>query len=208
MKPNPEDMKNDLSSIRREYSQRSLSKQVVSASPIEQMRLWLDEAIRSETWEPTAFTLSTADSEGKPSGRIVLLKDLTHQGLVFYTNYNSRKGRHIEANPSAAAVFYWPELERQVRVEGHVEKEEPWRSEEYFQSRPENSRLGAWASDQSTAIPSREYLEKRMKEVIDQFKDQTISRPPNWGGYILKPRLFEFWQGRENRLHEDRKSVV
>mgnify|MGYP001059989246 CR=1 FL=1 len=199
---NTDTVKNNLASIRREYSQKSLSKKVVSADPTEQMRLWLDEAIRSETWEPTAMTLSTADSEGKPSARIVLLKDLSNRGLVFYTNFNSKKGRQIQANPYGAVVFYWPELERQVRVEGHIEKEDEYKADEYFLSRPESSRLGAWASDQSSAIPNREYLEKRMEEMADQFKDKTISRPPHWGGYILKPRLFEFWQGRENRLHD------
>jgi len=162
----------------------------------------MDEAIRSETNEPNAMTLATADSEGRPSSRIVLLKDLNDQGLVFYTNYNSRKGMQIEANPLGSMVFFWPELERQVRAEGILEKTDQENSDEYFQSRPELSRLAAWASDQSSAIPNRSYLEERMKSISEQFKDQFIPRPPQWGGYILKPRRFEFWQGRRNRLHD------
>jgi pyridoxamine 5'-phosphate oxidase len=195
-------MQNDLSRIRNEYSQRSLSKQVVSKDPLEQMRLWLDEAIRSQVNEPTAMNLATADSEGIPSSRMVLLKDLTDRGLVFYTNYNSRKGHQIEANAYVSLVFFWPELERQVRVEGTVEKTDEEKADEYFQSRPELSRLAAWASDQSSAVPNRSYLENRMKALTEEFEGQHIPRPPHWGGYTVIPRRFEFWQGRRNRLHD------
>jgi len=195
-------MTQDLSRIRREYAQKTLSKTVVSADPSEQLKSWIDEAIHCKAGDSTAMSLATADSEGKPSARIVLLKEITEEGLIFYTNYHSTKGKQMDANPWAAVVFYWHELERQVRVEGSVEMTSEEKSDEYFQSRPESSKLGAWASDQSSAVPNRSYLENRLQELTEEFSDHPIPRPPHWGGYTIKPWRFEFWQGRENRLHD------
>jgi len=195
-------MNYDLSHIRREYAQRSLSKKDVYTDPVKQLELWLDEAVHAEAMEPTAMTLSTANKEGRVTSRTVLLKDLNTEGLVFYTNYNSLKGQQLRENPRASALFYWAELERQVRVEGITEKSSTEESDRYFESRPESSRIGAWASDQSAEIPSREYLEQRQSELEEQLRNKKIKRPPHWGGYILQPSRFEFWQGRNSRLHD------
>jgi len=208
-------MKYDLSNIRREYAQRSLSKNEVNKNPIGQLERWLDEAVHAEVYEPTAMTLSTASQNRKVTSRTVLLKDLKNEGLAFYSNYNSLKGKQLKENPWAAALFYWAELERQVRVEGVTEKLSPEESDKYFESRPEMSKIGAWASDQSAEIPNRHYLEQRQKELEKQFRNKKVERPPYWGGYLIRPTRFEFWQGRENRLHdrieyslEDKKWVL
>ncbi|MGM0530186.1 MAG: pyridoxamine 5'-phosphate oxidase [Bacteroidota bacterium] len=208
-------MKHDLSHIRREYAQRSLSKKDVDKDPINQLERWLDEAVHAGALEPTAMGLSTANEGGKVTSRTVLLKDLKSEGLSFYTNYNSLKGKQMKENPMAAALFYWAELERQVRVEGITEKLSPEESDKYFESRPETSKIGAWASDQSAEIPDRDYLEQRQKELEKQFRNKKIERPSHWGGYLIRPTRFEFWQGRENRLHdrigyslENRKWVI
>ena len=195
-------LKNNLSQIRREYAQRSLSRKEVSDDPLKQLQLWLDEAIRAEVMEPTAMILSTAESRGRPSARTVLLKGLTQQGLVFYTNYNSRKGQHLTINPFASTVFFWPELERQIRLEGRVEKVSAGESDRYFNSRPALSRLGAWASPQSRVIPDRSLLEKKLEQIRQQYGEEDIPRPPHWGGYLLLPDRVEFWQGRRSRLHD------
>ena len=195
-------MNYDLSQIRREYAQKSLSKKEVYNDPIEQLQLWLDEAVQADTIEPTAMTLSTADKKGRVTSRVVLLKELKATGLVFYTNYNSLKGKQLFANPFAAGLFYWPELERQVRVEGITEKLSSGESDQYFNSRPESSKIGTWASDQSNEIPDRKYLEKSFFKMKKKFKENKVIRPPHWGGYIIQPDRFEFWQGRENRLHD------
>lgn len=195
-------MKYDLSQIRREYAQRVLKKKEVYNNPIRQLELWLDEAVHAEAMESTAMSISTADTEGMVTSRTVLLKELEKEGLVFYTNYNSLKGKQLRENPRTAALFYWPELERQVRVEGITEKLPPKDSDRYFESRPEMSKIGAWASDQSAEIPSRDYLEQRKKDLEKQFRNKKIERPPHWGGYLIRPTRFEFWQGRENRLHD------
>lgn len=195
-------MKYDLSHIRREYTQRSLPISDVDKDPIRQLESWIDEAVHAEASEPTAMILSTANQEGKVTSRTVLLKKLKSEGLIFFTNYNSLKGKQLKENPQAAALFYWAELERQVRVEGTTDKISAEESDSYFESRPEASRIGAWASDQSTEIPDREYLEQKQHEYAEYFRNKKISRPQNWGGYIIKPVRFEFWQGRENRLHD------
>jgi pyridoxamine 5'-phosphate oxidase len=195
-------LKNDVSQIRRDYAQRSLSSQDVSGDPLKQLQQWLDEAIRAEALEPTAMTLATVDRRGRPAARTVLLKEFDEKGVVFYTNYNSRKAHHLLLRPFAALTLFWPELERQVRLEGRVQKVGAERSDSYFFSRPYKSQLGAWVSDQSAVIPGRQQLEDRMERVAEQFKNQPMQRPPYWGGYLLIPDRVEFWQGRRSRLHD------
>jgi pyridoxamine 5'-phosphate oxidase len=195
-------MEHNLSEIRREYAGRSLSKEDVEGNPIHQFAQWLEEAIDSKVPDPNAVVLSTANKENKVSSRIVLLKEIQKTGFVFYTNYSSRKASDLAENKQASLLFSWSELERQVRIEGLVEKLPPEVSDKYFDSRPEESKIGAWASDQSSEIPNRQYLEKRVKKFKDYFQGQQINRPDHWGGYILKPNLVEFWQGRPNRLHD------
>ena len=165
--------------------------------------MWLEEAIQAEVAEPTAMVLSTVNAKGRPSARVVLLKDVSEQGLSFYTNYNSRKGRELDENPFAAVTIFWPALERQVRIEGKVVKLPPEASDTYFHSRPKGSQIGAWASPQSQEIESREALEEEDRKHTEQFKSaEVIPRPPHWGGYQLQPDRIEFWQGRPNRLHD------
>jgi pyridoxamine 5'-phosphate oxidase len=170
--------------------------------PFQQFRAWLDAAVASQPINPDAMTLATATRDGRPSARMVLLKGIDERGFVFFTNYESRKAAELEANPHAALCFYWPALERQVRIEGRVERTTAAESDAYFQSRPWGSRLGALASPQSQVIPSRDVLEQRMKELLRQYPDHDIPRPVHWGGYRLIPTLFEFWQGQPNRLHD------
>ncbi|MEF8810275.1 MAG: pyridoxamine 5'-phosphate oxidase [Bacteroidales bacterium] len=195
-------MRYNLSHIRREYAQRSLSKNDVDKNPFRQLERWLDEAVHAEAYEPTAMILSTSDAKGRVTSRTVLLKEMKTEGLVFYTNCNSLKGRQLKENPFVSALFYWAELESQVRLEGVTEKVPPEESDRYFESRPETSRIGTWASDQSTEIPDRKYLEQRQQEYSEYFRNKKIERPPHWGGYLIRPTRFEFWQGRENRLHD------
>lgn len=191
-----------LSDIRKEYTKQTLDESSVLKDPIDQLEKWLKEAIDAQVPEPTAMTLATCTADGKPSARIVLLKNLSRKGLVFFTNYDSHKAREILQNPYVAAVFLWADLERQVRIEGYVEKTTPEESDSYFESRPLHSKLGAWASPQSKAIPSREYLEQLMADFKKEFENKEVKRPVNWGGYIMKPTLVEFWQGRASRLHD------
>ena len=193
-----------LADLRKTYSQRSLSETDVLPDAVRQFRAWLDEAIAARLDEPTALTLSTVSAQGQPSSRVVLLKGLPDDaGFLFYTNYNSRKGQELATQPLAALNFFWPGLERQVRVEGRVEKAPEPLSTEYFQSRPRSSQLGAWASPQSQVIGSREELEAREQAVEAEFAGQDpLPRPPHWGGYLLRPTLVEFWQGRPSRLHD------
>ena len=193
-----------LADLRKTYAQRSLSEADVLPDAIRQFRAWLDEALAAKLEEPTALTLSTVSAVGQPSSRVVLLKGLPDDaGFLFYTNYNSRKGQELSAQPLAALNFFWPGLERQVRVEGLVKKAPAELSTEYFQSRPRSSQIGAWASPQSQVIGSREELEARETEVAAKFENQDpLPRPPNWGGFILRPTLVEFWQGRPSRLHD------
>lgn len=192
-------MKN-LADIRQEYKKHTLLKSNVPNEPFTLFNQWLQEAIALKLPEPTAMTLATVNSKNRPSSRIVLLKDVSDLGFTFFTNYKSRKGADLENNPFASLLFFWEGLERQVRIEGSVEKTAAFISDNYFLSRPKNSRVGAWSSPQSEVIPDRAYLDKKFR---DQSNDSSIEKRPSfWGGYILVPDYFEFWQGRESRLHD------
>ena len=193
-----------LADLRKTYAQHTLSETDVLPDAIQQFRAWLEEALAAQLDEPTALTLSTVGPNGQPSSRVVLLKGLPDDaGFLFYTNYDSRKGQEIAAHPLAAINFFWPGLERQVRVEGRMERAPESMSTEYFQSRPRSSQVGAWASPQSQVIGSREELEARETAVTAEFSTQDpLPRPPHWGGYILRPHRLEFWQGRPSRLHD------
>lgn len=194
---------NELQALRREYSLNVLDESFVSPDPLEQLRQWLREALDSQIPEPNAMTLATVDPSGQPTVRVVLLKEIRDLGLVFYTNYESRKGLELDLNPRAAVNFLWLELERQVRVEGVAHRLETDESLAYFQSRPRKSQIGAWASEQSRTVPSRVVLEKRFREIGEKYgHEQALPLPPYWGGYVLRPTLLEFWQGRESRLHD------
>jgi len=190
-----------IANLRRNYSYQGLSESDADPNPFQQFQQWFDQALAAQILEPNAMTLATAFA-GKPSARIVLLKQFDDRGFVFYTNYCSRKGQELAENPWAALVFWWADLERQVRIEGQVEKVSDQESNEYFHSRPLGSRLGAWASDQSRVIGDRLLLEQRLTELEQKYQDQEIPRPPHWGGYRLVPTTIEFWQGRPNRLHD------
>ena len=191
-----------LADIRREYVQARLDEHEVDPDPIVQFRSWFDDAQRAELLEPTAMTLATATPDGQPSARVVLLKSADQRGFTFFTDYRSQKGRELERNPRAALVFYWGELERQVRITGVVGQIAREESEAYFRSRPRGSRLGAWASEQSAVLPGRGTLEARLQEVAARHPDEDVPLPPHWGGFRLRPESIEFWQGRENRLHD------
>ncbi len=191
-----------VSQIRRDYSKEGLLEAHVVADPIAQFRLWLEQAIHANLHEPTAMTLATCTPDGLPSARIVLLKGFDERGFTFFSNYESRKGREMAVNPRAALVFFWPELERQVRIEGTAERVSDQESDEYHATRPHGSQLGAWTSWQSEVIAGREVLEERLREFTDRFGDGPVPRPPHWGGYRLVPTAIEFWQGRPNRLHD------
>jgi pyridoxamine 5'-phosphate oxidase len=191
-----------LSDLRREYTRAGLVESDIHPDPTEQFRRWFDEALAANLYEPNAMTLATATPGGTPSARIVLLKGYDERGFVFYTNYQGRKARELEENPYAALVFYWGELERQVRVEGHAFRISEEESDAYYASRPWGSRLGAWASEQSLVVESREVLEGRLRELEREYQDREVPRPPFWGGYRVEPKEIEFWQGRENRLHD------
>lgn len=190
-----------LAEMRKEYMLNGLSEGDVDPDPIAQFRAWLDAAVVGQVPEPTAMTLATVDSDGHPSARMVLLKGVD-SGFVFYSNYASRKGHELAQTPYAALVFYWPQLERQVRVEGRVETMPPAASDAYFHSRPRGSQLGAAVSAQSEVIPSRADLEQRLAALTAQYADQEIPRPAHWGGFRVVPSAIEFWQGRANRLHD------
>lgn len=192
----------DIASIRTDYKRASLDKTDVLTDPVAQFQHWLDEAIKAQVPEPTAMTLATITAEGRPAARIVLLKEVDPSGFVFYTNYESRKGRELAANGAACLVFYWAELERQVRIDGTVDKTSAAEADLYFAIRPPLSRIGAWASPQSQVIENRSWLEARFAEAELRFKDKVIPRPTHWGGYRLAPHTLEFWQGRPNRLHD------
>ena len=191
-----------IADIRKEYSLKTLNEADVFADPMQQFEKWWQEAIESKIEEVNAMTLATSTAEGKPSARIVLLKGIDRNGFIFFTNYHSHKGNQIEENPFVSLVFFWKELERQVRVEGSISKVTAEESDAYFSSRPEGSRIGAWASPQSRIIASREVMEENVTELEKSFANKEIDRPPHWGGYIVMPNLLEFWQGRNSRLHD------
>ena len=191
-----------IADIRRDYQLQSLLETDIEKNPIDQFSTWWNQAIESQIEEVNAMTLATVDANHKPSARIVLLKEFDENGFVFYTNYNSKKGLDMLNNKNVALVFFWKELERQVRIEGTAEKVSEGISDAYFNSRPEMSRIGAWASPQSTVIHSREILETNFQMYQTEFEKKEINRPPHWGGYIVKPELIEFWQGRSSRLHD------
>jgi len=192
----------NIADIRKDYKLQTLSETDVAATPILQFDKWWEDALKSELDEVNAMTLATASANAIPSARIVLLKGYDKNGFVFFTNYNSHKGQELEKNPNACLVFFWAALERQVKICGAVEKVDAAESDAYFNSRPAGSRIGAWASPQSTVITTRAFIEERIKDLEEKFIDADIPRPPHWGGYIVKPRLMEFWQGRPSRLHD------
>jgi pyridoxamine 5'-phosphate oxidase len=195
-------MLSSTADIRKEYKLRSLDETDVAANPFDQFTRWWDEAVNSEIAEVNAMTLATVAKNGFPSARIVLLKGFDKNGFVFFTNYNSRKGKELEENPHAALVFFWKELERQVRIEGSVEMIGEKDSDIYYNSRPAGSRIGAWASPQSEVITNREVIEHNFTALEKKFEKGPIPRPGHWGGYIFRPSMIEFWQGRSSRLHD------
>lgn len=191
----------DLSDLRKNYEKGELEETQAQDAPLEQFRLWFEHAVQAKVPEPNAMTLATVGADGRPSTRIVLIKDFDARGIVWYTNYSSRKGRELAGNAHAALQFHWVELERVVRIEGRVEKVAGEESDAYFESRPLASRIGAWASDQSTVINSRGVLVARAAEFGLKYR-LNPPRPPHWGGYRLVPDRWEFWQGRPSRLHD------
>jgi pyridoxamine 5'-phosphate oxidase len=192
----------NLADLRLSYTKAGLTETDIDPDPFRQFELWMSQAISSQLIEPNAMTLATVDGSGQPNARAVLLKGFDPTGLVFYTNYESRKSREIAANPNVCLLFYWAELERQVRVVGRAERVPEAESEAYFQSRPVGHQLGAWVSNQSTVIAGREVIEESLASVSKRFEPGPVPRPPHWGGYRVVPHAFEFWQGRPNRLHD------
>lgn len=191
----------DLTRIRRSYESTHLLESAILADPLAQLQRWLQEAHDAGVLEPHAMCVSTV-LEGRPSSRMVLLRGLDARGLVFYTSYFSRKGREISANPYAAALFYWAQLERQVRIEGSVDQLSEDESDAYFAGRPRGHQLGAWASEQSEPVEAREILDQRMQDYAERFEGEEVPRPHSWGGYVIRPERIEFWQGRPNRMHD------
>jgi len=194
--------KETLENLRQEYSSEELSKKEVEKDPIKQFGKWFQEAMEAGIHEPNAMTLATTSIDRKPSARIVLLKGFEERGFMFYTNYLSAKGKEISKNPVVAVVFHWAELARQVRIEGTVEKLSKEESERYYHSRPKESQIGALISPQSQIIENRDELEKNWKDAELRYTDKTIPKPAHWGGYLIKPQVIEFWQGRSSRLHD------
>ncbi|MEP5612893.1 MAG: pyridoxamine 5'-phosphate oxidase [Cyclobacteriaceae bacterium] len=195
-------MKTDVASLRNEYLKSSLADSEILADPIAQFTAWFEEAVKSEQLEPNAMILGTVDGGGQPHQRTVLLKGFDSEGFVFYTNYKSNKGLHVEKNPKVNLLFPWYHLQRQVIVCGRVTKISTEESHDYFQSRPRGSQLSAYVSNQSEVIPSRQELEAKLKRAENDFNDQAVPHPAHWGGYLVVPVSFEFWQGRESRLHD------
>ena len=195
-------MQKDIASIRRDYQMASLDEAASAAHPMDQFTHWWEDATTSNIDEVNAFVLSTIDANRAPASRVVLLKGYTPEGFVFFTNYDSDKGKEVAANPNVAMNFFWKELERQVRITGVVKKVSAEESAEYFHSRPLGSQIGAWSSPQSQIIPNREHLEKLVADNTEKYKEGNVPLPPHWGGYIVHPFKMEFWQGRSSRLHD------
>ncbi len=195
-------MEQNVADLRKEYTLQGLSETDVHSNPFEQFKIWFDQAIAAQLPEPNAMTLATATLDGKPSARMVLLKDYDQRGFVFFTNYESYKGQQLLENPWGAIAFWWVQLERQVRIEGRIEKVSAAESDHYFQSRPRDSQLGAWVSNQSQVVDSREVLEARLSHLKEEYHNKPVPRPPQWGGFRLIPSAIEFWQGRPSRLHD------
>lgn len=194
--------KENIQNLRQEYRAAELAEADIDKSPFKQFEAWFKAALDAQLFEPNVMTLATANASGRPSARILLLKGFDENGFVFYTNYESKKGKDLLENPQAAMVFFWPELERQVRIEGIITKVSEEASTAYFHSRPKGSQIGAASSPQSTVITDRKPLEDRVEELKETYKDQEVPRPAHWGGYQLKPDHIEFWQGRPSRLHD------
>ena len=191
-----------LQNLRQDYRSAALSEAEVEKDPIKQFAKWFTDALSAQLFEPNVMTLATADKTGKPAARIVLLKGFDEQGFTFYTNYNSHKGNDLDENPRAALVFFWPALERQVRIEGTVTKTSAEMADQYFHSRPAGSQIGALASPQSSVLTDRHILEQKVQELTEQYENKEIPRPAHWGGYVVNPINIEFWQGRPSRLHD------
>lgn len=191
-----------LAALRQDYSRHELSKASVAADPFEQFSIWFNEAVAAQIFEPNAMLLGTATQHGKPSGRTVLLKRFDSDGFRFFTNYNSAKSVELLANPSCFLHFFWRELERQIFIRGHASKMDDAESDAYFASRPYKSQIGAWASEQSSTIESRQVLESRFAEFESKYGEGSVPRPTFWGGFLVKPDALEFWQGRRSRLHD------
>lgn len=195
-------MEKKYDKIRSDFRQKPFGKKDADPDPLKQFNIWMDIAINSGIKEPTAMALSTISRNMQPSTRMVLLKEIKNEGFIFYTNYDSKKGHHISENHYGSLLFYWSDLEKQIRIEGRLEKTSKEISEEYYLTRSAKRRIGAWASPQSKEIPSRKFLEDKQSEFQEKFAGDTPMRPDNWGGYILTPYIIEFWQGRPNRLHD------
>lgn len=195
-------MSNAIADIRKDYKLASLEEADVASNPIDQFTRWWNEAVASQIDEVNAMTLATVNAAGVPAARIVLLKGYNPNGFIFFTNYESDKGKNLAQNPNAALVFFWKELERQIRIEGTVQKVSAEESDRYFNSRPASSRIGAWASPQSAVIENRLVIEQNVERYSSIFANDSIERPDHWGGYIVKPTSIEFWQGRSSRLHD------
>jgi len=191
-----------ISKLRQEYGSEHLKRSNMAADPLDQFKIWFEQALEAQVVEPNAMTLATVNAQGHPTIRVVLLKDILSKGLVFYTNYQSRKAQELQQHPQAALNLFWQPLERQVRIEGVIEKLPEVNSDDYFKSRPRGSQLGAWVSPQSQVIPNRGFLEEQLEATTARFENQEIPRPPHWGGYILIPQRVEFWQGGAQRLHD------
>ncbi len=191
-----------IENLRRDYRTATLTEADVNPDPIKQFDKWFNEALQAKLYEPNAMTLATATTDGRPSARIVLLKGFSADGFKFYTNYLSRKGKELTKNPLASLIFYWPEMERQIRMEGTIEKLSKEVSAKYFHSRPKGSQIGAVISPQSQEIGNYQDLENKWQQLEHEYENKEVPKPAHWGGYILKPRLIEFWQGRSSRLHD------
>lgn len=195
-------MNHSIADLRKEYTSETLLETDVAADPVRQFQKWWNQITAADALEPNAMTLATSSADGLPSARIVLLKGFDENGFVFFTNYKSFKGEQLDENPKACLLFHWKELERQVRIMGLVSKLPEAESEDYFQSRPVGSRIGAWASPQSAVIENRQWLESEFEKRKEEFSEGRVPRPPHWGGYLVKPVIVEFWQGRLSRLHD------